>query len=149
MYYVRAVYCFECPSHPVLSSHFSTCHRWCPRASIHAMSVRPSGDSSHREVVKFKHGLCPAIITIIFIDIFIIYNIIWVPFMWHILCQEFYICLSYSILWQIYKLGSIIVSILCKVKLRPLTTLHVVFIASIFSLNVSFETGRSFAFSFH
>ena len=34
-------------------------------------------------------------------------------------------------------------------KIETPDLLHVVFIASIFSLNVSFETGRSFAFSFH
>ena len=89
VYYVKAVYCFECPSHLVLSSHISTCHRWCPRASIHAMSVRPSRYFSNSEVVRFKHGLCPAIVTNTFIDIFIIYNIIRVPFMLHILCKSF------------------------------------------------------------
>ena len=34
-------------------------------------------------------------------------------------------------------------------KIETPDLLHIVFIASIFSLNVSFETGRSFVFSFH
>lgn len=146
--YIKAIYSFECPSFLIFNSEFCTCHSWCPGVVLVLCQQGPSHYFSTGEVVRYKHGLCLAIIIIITMIIFIISNIKWSTYVTDTLPGALHISSHLILTTNLWaRFNYYFHFIQGKIEITYL--LCSVFIAFLLPLNVSFKMGESFVCSFH